>query len=217
MAKSKPNRKRKQSKRTRPYSSRVGRLPSGGNIHQLQLLNIELHGEPVGRLNPKVEPLLRQSLSLLHAGKGAESEALLKQALEIEPNDPALLNNLGQAYVLQGQEQKAEELAYEIHERFPDYLFGRTNLANILVEKGAIERAKEMIAPLFSRKRLHFGEFSAICAAQIQLSLAEGNREAAESWLDMMKQVIPDDPNIPALEMRVRPSVKTLLRTMLRR
>ncbi|MGH9938008.1 MAG: tetratricopeptide repeat protein [Blastocatellia bacterium] len=154
---------------------------------------------------------------LLRAGKGAESEELLKQALEIEPNDPALLNNLGQAYVLQGQEQKAEELAYEIHERFPDYLFGRTNLANILIEKGEVERAKEMIAPLFLRKRLHFGEFGAICAAQIQLSLAEGNREAAESWLDMMKQVIPDDPNIPALEMRIRPSVKTLLRTILRR
>jgi tetratricopeptide (TPR) repeat protein len=100
---------------------------------------------------------------------------------------------------LQGQEQKAEELAYEIHERFPDYLFGRTNLVTILAEKGEIEQARELIDPLFSRKRLHFAEFSAFCSAQIQLSLAEGNREAAESWLDMMKQVVPDDPNIPAL------------------
>lgn len=86
-----------------------------------------------------------------------------------------------------------------------------------MAEKGEIERAKELIDPLFTRKRFHFGEFSALCSAQIQLSLAEGNREAAESWLDMMKQVVPDDPNIPALEMRVRPSVKALLRTMLRR
>lgn len=217
MAKSRPNRKRKQSKRTRSYSSGIERLSFGGNVHQLQLMNIELHGEPVKRPNPKVEPLLRRSLDLLRARKGAEAEALLKEALEIEPNDPALLNNLGQAYVLQGQGQKAEELAYEIHERFPDYLFGRANMANILIEKGEIERAKEMITPLFSRKRLHFTEFSAICSAQIQLSLAEGNREAAESWLDMMKQIVPDDPNIPALEMRVRPSVKALLRTILRR
>jgi tetratricopeptide (TPR) repeat protein len=181
------------------------------------LMNIELHGEPVGKLNPKVEPLLRQSLILLQMGKGTEAEALLRQALEIDPNDPALLNNLGQAYALQGQERKADELAYEIHERFPNYLFGRTNLANILIEKGEIERAKELIAPLFSRKRLHLSEFSAICAAQVQLSLAEGKREAAESWLDMMKQVVPDDPNIPALEMRVRPSVKALLRSILGR
>lgn len=217
MAKSKPNRKRKQSKRTPSYSSRIERLSFGGDIHQLRLMNIELHGEPVKKLNPKVEAFLRRSLDLLRAGKGVESEALLKQALEIEPNDPALLNNLGQAYVLQGQEQKAEELAYEIHERFPDYLFGRTNLATILAEKGEIEQARELIDPLFSRKRLHFAEFSALCSAQIQLSLAERNREAAESWLDMMKQVVPDDPNIPALEMGVRPSVKALLRTMLGR
>jgi tetratricopeptide (TPR) repeat protein len=217
MAQSRPNRKRKQGKRTRSYSSRIERLSSGGDIRQLRLMNIELHGEPIKKLNPKVEAFLRRSLDLLRAGKGAEAEALLNQALEIEPNDPALLNNLGQAYDLQGQWRKAEDLAYEIHERFPDYLFGRTNLATILAGEGEIERAKELIEPLFSRKSLHFGEFSALCSAQIQLSLAEGNREAAESWLDMMKQVIPDDPNIPALEMLVRPLVKALLRTMLRR
>ncbi len=180
-------------------------------------MSVEIHGEPVGRLHPKVEPLLRQALDLLRARKGAEAEVLLKQALEIDPNDPVLLNNLGNAYNMQGQKQKADELAYEIYERFPNYLFGRANLGIILIEKGEIERAKELIAPLFSRKRLHFDEFAAICAAQIQLSLAEGNREAAESWLDMMKQAIPDDLNIPALELRVRPSVKALLRTMLRR
>lgn len=112
MAKSRPNRKRKQSKRTRSYSSRIERLSSTRDIHQLRLMNIELHGEPLKRLNPEVEPLLRRSLNLLRAGKGSEAEALLKRALEIEPNDPALLNNLGQAYELQAQEQKAEELAY---------------------------------------------------------------------------------------------------------
>jgi len=180
-------------------------------------MNIELHGEPMGKYTPKVEALLRRSLAFLRAGKGAESEALLKQALDIQPDEPALLNNLGQAYILQGQEQKANELAFEIHERFPDYLFGRTNLANILIEEGKIEQAKEMIAPLFLRKRLHFGEFGALCVVQIQLSLAEGNRDVAESWLDMMKDIIPDDPNILAMEMRVRPSVKALLKNILRR
>jgi len=222
MAKSRPNQKRKKSKQTRSYSDRVYSdkieyLPPDWNARQLQLLNIEIHGDPIRKVNPKIEPLLQQSLILISKGKGAKGEALLKQALEIEPNDPALLNNLGQAYNLQGQEQKAKELAYEIHERFPDYLFGRVNLANILIEKGELERANELIAPLFSRKRLHFSEFAALCAAQIQLSLAEGNRDVAESWLDMMKQIIPDDPNIPALELRVRPSVKAFLRTLLRR
>lgn len=222
MAKSRPNKKRKKSKQTRSYSDRVysdniGYLPPGWNSRQLQLMNIEIHGEPVKKTNPKVEPLLRRSLALLGKRKGAEAEVLLKQALEIEPKDPVLLNNLGQAYSLQGQERKAEELAYEIHERFPDYFFGRVNLANILIEKGELERANELIAPLFSRKRLHFSEFAALCAAQIQLSLAEGTRDVAESWLDMMKQIIPDDPNIPALELRVRPSLKALLRTILRR
>jgi tetratricopeptide (TPR) repeat protein len=192
-------------------------LSFGGDLDHLRLLNIELHGEPIRRPHPKVEPLLRRSLKLLRAGKGAEGEAVLKQALEIDPDDPALLNNLGQAYLLQKQEQKAEELAYEIYERFPDYLFGRTNLAGILITKGELDRANELIAPLLSRKRLHFAEFGAICVAQIQLALAQGNKKVAESWLDLMKQVIPDDPNLPAMELRVRPSIKGLLGALLRR
>lgn len=217
MAKSKHNRKRKQHNQPRSRSDKArGRQFSAGS-GDLRLMSIEIHGEPLGKIHPRAEPLLGKAIEALRARKGAEAEGFLKQALEIDPNNPSLLNNLSMAYVLQGQKQKADELTYEIHSRFPDYLFARTNLALILIDKGEIEQAGELIGPLISRKRFHVAEFSALCLVQIKLLLADGNREAAKSWLEMMEQVDPRDPNLPGLRLQVNPSVGNLLRTMLRR
>jgi tetratricopeptide (TPR) repeat protein len=217
MAKSKHNRKRKPRNQPRPRAGRARGVQFSAGPDHLRLMSFEIHGEPLGKIHPRVEPLLTKAIDALRAGKGAKAEGFLKQALEIDPNDPPLLNNLSMAYALQGQKQKAEELTYEIHSRFPDYLFGRTNLALILIDQGEIERADELIQPLLSRKRFHFAEFSALCIVHIKLLLAEGNREAAKSWLEMLEQVDPADPNLPALRAQVNPNVRDLLRALIRR
>jgi len=189
---------------------KAGLLPGGmtrfwvsGEWQEVLLMGVEIHGEPVGKMSPKTERLLRPALEALHAGNGVKGETLLKQALEIEPNNPALLNNLGKAYELQGRQREAEELAYQIHERFPDYLFGRTNLAMVLILKGELDRADELLKPLFSRQRMHFGEYGAFAAAQVELALARGNRKAARSWFEMWEQVDPDDPNLEHFRRRI--------------
>lgn len=182
-----------------------------------RMMDIEVHGEPVARLDPRVEPLMRRALDLLRADKGAEAEKILKQALEISPDEPSLHNNLARAYLVQGEVERCETMSREIHERFPDYVFGRINLANLLIEKGEIEQAQELIAPLFSRKRFHFAEMSALAGAEISLALARGDQEAAEQWLKVMEQVDSDSADLAAYRMRVKPNVKDLLRTMLRR
>lgn len=211
MAKSKHNRKGKTRGHLRSHF-RAGRPegPGEGSRH-LKLFNIEIHGEPVGKLNPEVEPLLAKSLEYLHRGNGAEGEKLLRLAIEIDPDNPTLLNNLAKALGMQAKRSAAEALTYDIHRRFPDYLFGRTNLALILIEKGEYDQAKELLKPLLERKRLHFAEFSVVGAAHIKLALAEGRRDDAEHWLDMMKQVDPEDPNLLLLQAHTNLSLGDLL------
>jgi predicted Zn-dependent protease len=217
MAKSKHNRKRKQHNQPRSRSDRARGMQFGAGPGDARLMSIEIHNEPLGKTHPRAEPLLVKAIDALRARKGAAAEKLLNQALEIDPNNPSLLNNLSMAYVLQGQHQKAEEMTYDIYSRFPNYIFGRTNLALILIDKGEIEQAGELIEPLISRRRFHVSEFSALCMVQIKLLLADGNREAAKSWLEMLEQVDPRDPNLPALRLQLNPSVGNLLRAMLRR
>jgi len=76
-------------------------------------------------------------------------------------------------------------------------------MAQILLRRGEIEEAKALIQPLLTREQLHFREFAALCSAQIELSLAEENREAAESWLAMWAAADPDNPSLSLWRRRV--------------
>lgn len=209
MAKSKHKRKGKSRNHLRTRNP-IERL-LGSNY--LELSGIEIHGEqPPDDLDPRVESLLRASLASLHKGDGSKAERLLRTALEIDPDNPALLNNLAKALGLQAKREQAEALTLEIHRRFPAYAFGNINLALILIEKGEFDRARKLLNSLLERKRLHFAEFSAIAATQIKLALAEGDRDEAEHWLDQMKQVNPDDPYLKSMRALVKPSLLDLFR-----
>ena len=82
------------------------------------------------------------------AGRAAEAEVLLRHAIAQEPNSPNLLNNLASALEMQGRRGESRALMIEIHERFPDYFFGRTNVAASLSrmatwnERGSFSRRR---------------------------------------------------------------------------
>jgi hypothetical protein len=51
-----------------------------------------------------------------------------------------------------------------------------------------------LLAPLLTQHRLHTSEFAALCRAQIELLLAQHNREAARSWFELWQSAQPDNP-----------------------
>ena len=132
----------------------------------------------------------------LQTGDGAEAERLFKRVLEVTPDEPDILNNLGAAYASQGRHDEAETLLHKIHREHPDYFFGIVGMANLHTLQGDTEQAKALLEPLLSRKRLHFSEFATLCKAHIQLYLTEGQPESAQSWLDMWANIDPDNPDI---------------------
>jgi len=143
-----------------------------------------------------VEQWALDAMQALRDGDFIEAERLLKQALEIEPDQPDLLNNLAAAYDRQGRTVESRALLRQIHEQHPDYLFARMGLARLHVQNGQLAEARALLEPLWTKKRWHFSEYASFCGAQIELLLAEGNREAALSWLDMWADVNPDHPDL---------------------
>lgn len=193
--------------------AKAGLLPSGpirlwldGEWREILLLGFELHDEPSQQHSPQVEKWLAKATLALRQGKAKQAEKLLKRALEIEPDAPDLLNNLAAAYELQSRSEEAYALVRQVCERYPDYVFARTGLAQLAAYEGKIEEAKTLLEPLLSRQRFHYSEFAAVCRAQIEVHLAEGNLDAARSWLEMWENADPDNPDIEQMRRRLRRS-----------
>jgi tetratricopeptide (TPR) repeat protein len=207
MPKSRPNRKRKNRNPSRAGSHDLGRMVhlAGGKSAHLQVFDFELHSEPVARLRPEVEALATQGFMLLQKNQGKEAEALFRKAIELDPEAPSLHNNLIAAIQLQGRMAEAETMTAAVFERFPNYLFARANRAGELALEGKVEEARAMVRPLLNRKRFHFSEFEAWAMAEMEIALAEGARDAAKQWFDMLEQVLPDSRVLIQYRFKIAP------------
>jgi len=76
-------------------------------------------------------------------------------------------------------------------------------MAQFYLRDGKIKEAEALLEPLLSRRRFHHLEFAAFCAAQVEIFLAQGNRDAASSWLEMWASIDPDNPVLANLRQRV--------------
>ncbi len=187
-------------------ASGTKRMYLKGEWHEgIMLLGFEIgdESEQDEHLSPRLEKMARTATQALHEGEWQKAERILKQALEQAPDSPSLLNNLALAYGMQGQEEKAHAMIRDIHERYPDYLFARASLARMAVQAGDLDRAHDLLEPLLERKKLHFTEFTQMASAFIELHLAEGKQEGAQSWLEMWEAVDPDNPKLQSYQMRV--------------
>jgi tetratricopeptide (TPR) repeat protein len=175
---------------------RKARMWVGGQWQDLLLLGFEVTGEPEGTLGPLAEPLMIRGMEALRNRNGLEAEQWLRQALEVAPESPSLLNNLAMALEQQGRREEAQALTREIHERYPDYLFARVALARTHMIAGDLDAAEELLKPMFMKRRLHFTEAAALFGAQVDLYTARGDIKAARTWLDMWADIEPDSPEV---------------------
>ncbi len=187
------------------------RLWMGGEWRDLLLFGFELHDEPVRKHRPNVERLALEVIDALRENNPVKAERIIKQALELEPDAPDLLNNLALAYSMQGRDEESLALTHEIHRLHPDYLFVSVALARLHTREGRLDEAEALLQPILSRKRLHFSEHAALCQAQIELFIAQGNEDAARSWLEMWREVDPEHPDIALWSLRLSKSLKEKL------
>jgi predicted Zn-dependent protease len=183
------------------------------------LLNFEITSEPEeSEYSPEVLELSEEAYYALQDDEAERAQQLLEQAIALEPDSPSLLNNLAMAFDMQGEEEKAQAMLLDIHRRFPNYFFGVIGIARLATQAGDLDKAREMLDGLMQRKRLHYSEYDALCMAQIELSLAEKNKEAARSWFEMWERPDPDNPKLEMYRLRVDlADLEALVEKLLRR
>ena len=139
--------------------------------------------------------LMEKAINALHAKNGTEAEVYLRKALEIQGDDPGLLNNLAMALQMQGKQAESDSIADQIPARFPDYFFGQVITVRRALNTKQLEKAKITLDKMMTKPELHVTEFSALCACQIDFFLADEKPEGAISWYKMWEQGYPDDTN----------------------
>jgi tetratricopeptide (TPR) repeat protein len=199
------------------FAQRAGVLPNGtvrfwqrGEWHDTLMFGMELSGEPTkSDLPPQITELQREAFMAQGEGNYTRAEQLLQQALAQAPSEPGLLNNLGALYGKTGRNAEAKAIITRLATEHPDYVFGRTNFVPYLIDEGKIDEAKALIEPLMRRSQMHLSEFGAVASAQVSIALAEGNLEAAESWLGMWEQAYPDHPHLEIFRNRLQQARRT--------
>jgi tetratricopeptide (TPR) repeat protein len=138
---------------------------------------------------------MEKAINALHAKNALEAEVHLRKALEIQGDDPVLLNNLAIALQMQGKQAESDSIADQIPARFPDYFFGQVISVRRALKAKQLEKAKITLDKMMTKPELHVTEFSALCACQIDFFLADEKPEGAISWFEMWEQGYQDDPN----------------------
>ncbi|MBA3868663.1 MAG: tetratricopeptide repeat protein [Chloroflexota bacterium] len=193
------------------YAVDHGLLPRGeaikmfqrGKQTELLFLNYEIHNEPDRKYFPKpVQRLYTQSAEAVYKKDFDSALQLAQKAFELMPNDPSIMNQIALCLTELGKHKECEAILRQNAELHPDYLFARCGMANLCIRNGKLEEAKEWIAPLLKIARFHHSEFRMLALTQAELLKAEGKKDAARSWLNMLEQMIPGASSVPQIKRK---------------
>jgi len=177
-----------------------------GAWHDIALFSATIHRNTVVNNNAAFVDLMNKGYILMQQDNFESALPVFRKCVELDPNSPSAMHNLAGA-MLAGRDRdswnQAEEIVRGIHQRFPDYFFGRTSLAQIEIRAGNLERAKELLKPLHDLDSMHFSEAMGYFSICIELALAHKQIEGAEASLRMMKSIEPDDSRIEQYEHRI--------------
>jgi len=185
--------------RASQVAQRRGWLASGtyrmwqeGKPTDVLLMGIEIHGEPLRAHPPRVVRHLQHASECLDRGDAAAAQAEYERAMAIEPDAPDIRFNYAAMLMQEGRGDEALAIVRDLHARHPDYLFAVTALAHDAADRGDVTSARRLLEPLMLRSKMHFGEFGALAAAQIDVALADRDRAAARQWLAMWADLDPE-------------------------
>jgi tetratricopeptide (TPR) repeat protein len=132
-------------------------------------------------------------------GKGKKSTIKrLNRAIKKYPKVPQFKNYLSKEYHAAGNEQKSIEVTDRILAEHPDYLFGKLNKANSLIQEEKTERVPEFLGEEMElqalypeRDEFHIDEVLNYYSTTVIYFLETGDREQAVVRIDLLEQLDP--------------------------
>lgn len=177
-----------------------------GTWHDIALFSATIHRNTMVNNNAAFVDLMNKGYILMQQNNFESAVPVFRKCVDLDPNSPSAMHNLAGA-MLAGRDgeswNQAEKMVREIHERFPDYFFGRTSLAQMEIRAENLERAKDLLKPLHDLDTMHVSEAMGYFSVSIELALAHKQIEGAEASLRMMKSIEPDDSRIELYEHRI--------------
>ncbi len=158
-----------------------------------RLLQLEIHDdvEP-SNLSSAGQKVLERGLNLMRSGEMAQATALLTPLVAANPDSPTAAYNLAVAEKHSGDSDlvaRSRERFEDLAGRFETYLFPRAELAVQAIERGDLERARDLLAIPRGLRRIHYQEYSFFMSAQGRLKLAEGDEGAAREMLAAIEDI----------------------------
>jgi hypothetical protein len=116
------------------------------------------------------------------------------------PDNPVFYNYLYNIYQLVGNPHKAREVALLLTKNFPDYLFGKLNYANELINQGKIDKVPELFKGEFNLKSIyperdtfHINELVSFNTVMCLYFLEKGDVYTANIYRNMLFEIeIPE-------------------------
>ncbi len=186
----------------------------------LELLEYEITDEPMeDKKYKRLPPQVKDRVNTLYADIAKKPKKMLpeiKAFIKKYPDIPMFYNYLSVAYSHLGQIQKRDQAIKECCERFPKYLFGRLNYAQICLERGEIEKVLKIFDHKLDlkllypqRTKFHITEYVSFTAIVGEYYARTGKRDLAQSYYNTLKRIEPFHPATRRLRRVLYPSLMT--------
>jgi len=178
----------------------------GGEWKEIELFSPEITDVPQPVKTPKLEKLHEEGYFALSDDDPEKAELIFRRCIELDPDDPTSRHNLAGALIQYGDyesEVEAKRILNDLLERFPDYSFARTSLAQLAIRVGDLQAACDLMAPLKQRQQMHRSEIMAYFSVVGEISFAGNALESVEQTVSMMEQIDPNHPNTSIFRRRL--------------
>ncbi len=193
-------------------------LSLGGELNDIQLIEYEITSEPIyDRRYKRLPRHVKDALDRLYYEAQKQPHKAIPELLDLiekYPNIPTLYNYLSTAYSGTGQHEKLEEIVRENYRRNPDYLFARINYAELYRVQGDYDKIAEIFEHKFDlkllypkRKKFHVSEVANFMGLIGIYFFETGERDVAEIYYDILKQVAPGYPMAKLLRRKLHPGL----------
>ena len=132
---------------------------------------------------PDWKLLRRKPPSSTRSGEASEARELYRKALDLKPNEPSVLSNLGMSYVLEGDLKTAETYMRSASEQPGADSRVRQNLALVVGLQGRFDEAEQIASQELSpeQAQANVAYLRAMLAQQNAWKPAQGRRQEEET------------------------------------
>ncbi|MEP7170320.1 MAG: DUF1186 domain-containing protein [Bacteroidota bacterium] len=181
---------------------------------RFKMFEYEITGDPFltddsVTITPEVIDILQKTYEKVMRKKNSVVREL-HDLIEKYPAVPQFKNQLATIYAFQNNFTKANEVNHWLVKEHPDYLFGKLNLANEYIANNEYEKVPEVLGKLLEikdlypdRKAFHVNEVVMFYRSAISYFIGIKNIKAAESRLDILKNIDDDDKILESFRMQI--------------